>query len=372
VAILNPATGAVSGISMTNEGLYSTAPASATIAAPVAASVSTITLGTVTVAGIGAGIKEQTGTKINEYDTLTLKTLNGYINVSNTGNKFGGAVLNVGNGAGGLGNGDIALTEFTTLNLKSVQTNTNFTAASEGYDIISTTDATIASNSINVGGQTNLTASNGGINAYLAGSSFGYAYTSTNPFSVYLTSKGDASVLDTAAATLSLGSGSVVGGALTARNTFGATGVITQNGPVKVTGAVLFDASNGSINMSDPNNQFGAIRFLAGGSGASGGAKISELTTMNLAGGSISTGPVQLSTGGDFITTPPGGTSVTNDLVINAGGKITPGASSLTVTGTLTVISNSAIDLSKLSQSGNLLGKAPVNLGTGTYIPPSP
>jgi fibronectin-binding autotransporter adhesin len=373
VAILNPATGAVSGISITNEGLYSTAPASATIAAPVAASVGTITLGTVTVAGIGAGIKEQTGTKINEYDTVTMKTINGYINVSNTGNKFGGAVLNVGNGAGLAGTGDIALTEFTTLNLKSVQTNTNFTAVSEGYDIISTTDGTIASNSLNIGGNTTLTASNGGINAYLSGSGFGG--------SVYLTSKNDASVLDTAVATLSLGNGSVVGGALTARNTYYyvnpitlaiTTGVITQNGPVKVTGAVLFDASSGSISMSDPNNQFGGIRFMAGGTGATGGAKISELTTMNLTGGSISTGPVQLSTSGDFITTAPGGTSVTNDLVINAGGKITPGAGSLTVTGTLTVISNSGIDLSKLSLSGNLLGKPPVNLGTGTYIPPSP
>jgi filamentous hemagglutinin family protein len=362
VAILNPATGAVSGISVTNEGLYSTAPTSATIAAPVTASVGTVTLGAVTVAGIGAGIKEQTGTKINEYDTATMKTINGAITVTNTGNKFGGLALYVGDGTGLIGSGDIAITELTTMNLKSVQTNTAFTAVSEGNDIISTTDSTITSNSLNVGGAATFTASSGAINAYLAGSGFGG--------SVYLTSKGDASVLDTALATLSLGSGSVVGGALTARNTFGATGVITQNGPVKATGAVLFDASNGSISMTDSGNQFGAIRFMAGGTGISGGAKISELTTMNLAGGSISTGPVQLSTSGDFVTTAPGGTSVTNDLVINAGGKITPGAGSLTITGNFTVISNGAIDLSALSLSGNLLGKAPSHLGTGTYVPP--
>ena len=379
-AILD-ATGAITGISLTNASVYTVAPTGVTIVAPVTPAAATFTGTTFAIAGIGAGIKQGTGTAINEYDTVTMKTINGYINVSNTGNKFGGAVLNVGNGAGLPGTGDIALTEFTTLNLKSVQTNTNFTAVSEGYDIISTTDGTITSNSLNVGGNTTLTASNGAINAYLAGSSLGYNYTSTNPYSVYLTSKGDASVLDTAAATLSLGSGSVVGGALTARNTYYyvnpvtlaiTTGNITQNGPVKATGAVLFDASSGSISMSDPNNQFGGIRFMAGGTGATGGAKISELTTMNLTGGSISTGPVQLSTSGDFVTTAPGGTSVTNDLVINAGGKITPGAGSLTVTGTLTVISNSGIDLSKLSLSGNLLGKAPVVLGTGTYIPPAP
>jgi len=80
----NPATGGVSGISILTEGLYTVAPTVAI--APVAtASVGAVSLGTVTVAGIGAGIKEQTGTKINEYDTLTLKTINGYITVTNTG-----------------------------------------------------------------------------------------------------------------------------------------------------------------------------------------------------------------------------------------------------------------------------------------------
>jgi hypothetical protein len=93
---------------------------------------------------------------------------------------------------------------------------------------------------------------------------------------------------------------------------------------------------------------------------------------MTLNGGSFSNGPVQLGTSGDFVTSGPGGASINNSMVINAGGKITPGAGSLTVIGTFTVISNSAIDLSALSKSGNLLGQDPTHLGTGTYVAPSP
>jgi hypothetical protein len=183
---------------------------------------------------------------------------------------------------------------------------------------------------------------------------------------VLLTSKGDAQILDTVG-TLTLLSGTSVGGALTARNT-AIGGVLNENGPITVFGNVLFDAANGSIGMTDVGNRFGALRFIA-----STGATISEASTMNLNGGSFSNGAVQLSTGGDFITSGPGGASVNSDLVINStGGKITPGAGSLTVIGTFTVISNSAIDLSALSLSGNLLGKTPTHLGTGTYVPPSP
>jgi hypothetical protein len=42
----------------------------------------------------------------------------------------------------------------------------------------------------------------------------------------------------------------------------------------------------------------------------------------------------------------------------------------LGVAGTLTVNSSSIKDLSKLSKSGNLNGKDPVNLGSGTYVAP--
>jgi fibronectin-binding autotransporter adhesin len=363
VATVNAADGSLS-ITITNFGAgYSTAVTpTITVTSPgtfiggvqsVPVVFGTVTSGTgYTPATLGiAGIKQASGTKLYAYDTTTFKTINGPVTVNNTGNQFGGLVLSA-------GSGNIGITEKTTLNLKSVQTTGNFAATSEGGDIISTTDAAVALNKINVGGTTGLTASNGAISAYLANSDFVGV--------VSLVSKGDVQLLDTAGA-LTLGSGSSVGGNLTARTT-ATGGVINQNGPITVTSNALFDASQGSVGMTDTGNKFGSIRFIAG----TGGVTITQATNMTLNGGSFSNGAVQLGTTGNFLTTGPGGASINSSLVINAGGTITPGAGSLTVIGTFTVISNSAIDLSALSLSGNLLGKTPTHLGTGTYVPPSP
>jgi fibronectin-binding autotransporter adhesin len=356
VAIIDPTTGAVTGISITNAGNYTVVPTSATLSAnPIAAAPSTIVAPAVTVTGIGSGIKQATGTKVNAYDTVTLKTNNGAITTTNTGNKFGGLVLSA-------GSGNIAVTELTTLNLKSVQTTGNFSATSEGADIISGTDATVTPNSINVGGTTALTANNGSITANLSGSDFVGAVT--------MISKGDVTVLDTVG-NFTFGAGSTVGGALTVRETSG--GLITQliGAPITVFGATTFDTlSTGSVAMLESGNQFGPVRFTVG----AGGAKIAESTSLNLNSGSFaaSGGVVQLSTTGDFVTSGAGGSSFTGDLVISAGGKITPSAGSLTVLGSLTVISSGTKDLSALSKSGNLLGKDPINIGTGAYTPPSP
>jgi hypothetical protein len=355
-AVLNATTGAISSFLVTNAGAGYSVPPTASL---VGVSGSLGTIGTVftqgynTTTGFFSGLKQASGTKLLVYDTTSLKTINGPLTVNNTGNNFGGLILNA-------GAGNIGITEAGTLNLKSVQTTGSFAATSEGGDIISTTDATVLLNKINVTGTTALTASKGAISAYLAGSGFGGV--------VYVASKGDVQLLDTLT-TLSLGSGSSVGGNLTARNSLSG-GTINQSGPITVTGTALFDASQGAgtIAMTDTGNKFGSLRFIAG----TGGATVTQASTMTLNGGSFSNGAVQLGTTGDFVTTGPGGASINNSLVINAGGKITPGAGSLTVINTFTVISNSAIDLSALSKSGNLLGQDPTHLGTGTYVAPSP
>jgi hypothetical protein len=94
---------------------------------------------------------------------------------------------------------------------------------------------------------------------------------------------------------------------------------------------------------------------------------------MNLRGGSVANGPAILNTNGNFITSGVGGSSFIGTLTINApNGSITPGAGSLLVVGTFTVFSNVLKDLSALSKSGNLTNKDPINLGTGTYVPPGP
>jgi hypothetical protein len=355
-AILDPVTGAVTGISITNPGIGYTAAPTVAIAAPTATSAVTVANFTPAVAGGNAKITENTGTKIFDYGTLTLKTTNGAVTLTNSGNNFGGYVVST-------GTADIAITESSTVNLKSIATTGNLTVVSENGNIIEGADSTVTSNFLNVGGATGLTASKGSITLGLTNN--------TMTGGTGLVSSGDSLVLVTNG-NLSLLTGTRVGGALTARDTAayvaGTAGTIQQQtGGISVYGNVWFDAgTTGSINMTDPANTFGGIRFNAGASSA----KITELTTMNIMGGSVSTVPVSLSTGGNFITSGPGGSSILGDLTINATGTITPGVGSLLVTGNFLVISNATKDLSALSKSGNLVNKDPINLGTGSYIAP--
>ena len=134
-----------------------------------------------------------------------------------------------------------------------------------------------------------------------------------------------------------------------------------------VAGDVTLTTNGGNIDLSNTSNQFGAIRFTANQ------VSIAEGTTLNLRAGSVATGPVQLSTGANFVTSGTGASSFTNSLTISAAnGSIVPGAGSLLVIGPFTVFSNVLKDLSALSKSGNLTNRDPINLGSGTYVPPSP
>ena len=338
---------------------------------------SSVVLGNTTVSGgtlnidvsntTGNSLSQATGASAYAYGNLILKAASagagtGNITLTNSGNRFGAYEITN-------GSGNVSITEDTTINLQAINTAGNLTITSNNGYILDSVNTSLAA------GYTNsVVASGAGKIAKFTANAAGGNITLALPnsqfiASVALNTTGAASVISNAAASaLDLGT-STVGGALSVTNNSSGQ-MVTQSGPLAVTGTVSINTTGGAsgINLSNPNNQFGGLRFYAAGTT---GANIAEATTMNLLGGSLSNGPVFLSTAGNFITTGPGGSSISGNLNISANGTITPGAGSLLVTGTFTVYSIGATDLSALSKSGNLFNKAPVNTGPGAYTGPS-
>lgn len=320
-----------------------------------------IGLGNVTAGGtltVNAGTNDITqvaSTRLNVFGTVSLTVAdvgggapNSNITLTNTGNRLGGLVLTA-------GAGNIAVTENTTMNLKSVTTTGNFTATSEAGSVIDSTDSSVALNRVNVAGTSSFSAPAGNVTLGLGSSDYRTVSFSTS---------GNVTVLDSVGA-LAFGA-STIGGTLDVISTpAGVT--ISQTGALNVTGNLTFTTNGGNIDLSNAANQLGSIRFTANQ------VVLAEATTLNLRAGSVATGAVQLSTGADFVTSGAGGSSFTNNLTISApNGSIIPGAGSLLVVGNLTVFSNVLKDLSALSKSGNLTNRDPINLGSGTYVPPGP
>jgi hypothetical protein len=311
--------------------------------------------GTLTVnAGVPANgaISQASGTKLDVYGAVDLiGNGTGSIAVGNTGNRMGAVSART-------TSGNITLKELTTLNLRAISTSGNLTAESENDSIIDTVGTVAAgfTNSIVATGTSAFTANNGAITLGLANSNYVNASFVTT---------GNVSILDTIL-DLNLGA-STVGGTLDVTNT---AGNISQSGVLNIAGNTSFLATNAASSITLPNsdNRFGGVRFIVG----TGGGIFNEVSTFNLRSGSLATGPVSISTGGDFVTSGNGGSSFTNNLSIAATGTIVPGSGSMLVTGTFTVFSPATKDLSGLSKSGNLAGKDPVNTGTGTYVPPAP
>lgn len=311
---------------------------------------STISSGglTVDVSGVaGSTITQASSSKIYSYGATTFKTNNAALTVGNTGNQFGALTLSSGTGA-------VTLKEMTTVNLKSVSTTGNLAVTSEAGNIIDSGTVTAGT------GATTYTASNGSVTLSQAGSDYA---------TVGFTTGGNVSIVD-GVGNLAL-SASTVGGTFTATNS---SGNISQTGTLIITGDTTFNASAAasSILLGDNANQFGGIKFLVG----TGGAYISELTTMNLRAGTVANGQVTLHTGGSFTTSGTGGSTflatTAPSLSINATGSINPGTGSLVVLNGLVVNSPASKDLSGLSLSGNLFGVSPTNQGTGAYTAPSP
>jgi filamentous hemagglutinin family protein len=318
-------------------------------------------------------LAQAAGTTVRAFGDTTLTTNAGKITLDNVGNNFGGLTiasnanvpLNVG--------AAVVLREGGTINLKAVDTGTAVTSTlkltSDGGSIVSSSTALLAK-AIKAGGPTTLvSAADVTLNTTDVTNNFGGQ-------SITITAPGNVSIQDSNATTVIAG-GSTIGGTMTVKNDFVTVtvGGVTTSGLIKdspgeltVNGNVFLQTSaTGSINIGASTAKLGAIQFR------SGGVSIAEATTLNLAAGSTSAANsvVQLSSNGDIVTSGLGGGSFGGTLSLNANGSITV-SNPIFVAQGLTFRALGAVNLSALSQTGNLSGLAPTNLGAASYVAPSP
>jgi len=306
-------------------------------------------------------LAQAAGTTVRVFGDTTLNT-GGKITLDNVGNNFGGLTIasNVGSAVGAA----VVLREGGTINLKAVNTGTALTSTlkltSEGASIVSSSTALLAT-VIKAGGPTTLvSAADVTLNTTDVANNFGGQ-------SITVTAPGNVSIQDSNATTVIAG-GSTIGGTLTVKNDNAAGTIKDSPGALTVNGNVFLQTSaTGSINIGASTATLGAIQFR------SGGVSIAEATTLNLAAGSTSAAGsvVQLSSNGDIVTSGLGGGSFGGTLSLNANGSITV-SNPIFVAQGLTFRALGTVNLSALSQTGNLSGLAPTNLGAASYVAPSP
>jgi len=324
---------------------------------------STINANSLTVTHTGSNNLTQSG-RLNVYGGLSV-TSAANITLSNPTNNFGRISINA-TGA----SKTVTLTEANTVNLGSItqaaSATGNVTITSVNGDIIDTGLAGVkpGGTSAAVGtGVVTLTASKGNITLDDPTTDFqttGGVVTNAN--NVVLSPLG--------ATTLVLGAANVtstIAGNLTATS---ATGSIAQAGNVSVTGDAIFQTGNGNITLTQTGNNFGTVRFTGNV------VRIAEASDMGLVTGSSAIGNSEFTSAGSI-------------SIVNRGGVVTFGTTAtaipiLTATGNITLpklvqaaagfVLNAAgtKDLSALSLTADLAGKAPTNLGAGAYVPPSP
>jgi len=147
-----------------------------------------------------------------------------------------------------------------------------------------------------------------------------------------------------------------------------AIGSIANSGNLTVAGTTFFQAGAGNITLNQSANQFGSLRFVGNQ------VSIAQTNSMNILTGSSAIGQAQLaSTGGNVTISNVGGGAVSfgNTASISASGTIIL-PKLVQAVGTLTLTASGTKDLSALSLASDLSGKTPVNVGTGTYLPPAP
>ena len=277
-------------------------------------------------------------------------TSGGNIILSNTSNNFGRVALET------TATKNVTIVEANTLNLGRVVmagVTGNFTATSVNGGIIDSglTGVNVTAN------RAVLTASNGNIS--LDDPTTSLAATGGIQFT------GNDVVFSTLNS-LNLG---VSGTTSTANNltVTSATGTITDSGNMTVTGDARFLTGNQNIIVDSTGNQFGSVYF----SGAA--VTIAQSNDINLITGSTATGAASFTSSGSYITIDSRGgiVEIAGTALFNAAGDILL-PKLIQVGGTVTVISPNTKDLSALSLAGDLGGNTPVNLGTGTYVPPQP
>ena len=292
------------------------------------------------------------------FGTTSFTSTSGNIAVTNVGNNFGRVFVT--------GNAAISIVENGTLNLGRVTmpaaATGNFSATSVNGDIIDTGLSNVRPGGTVGGagtGVVSLTASNGNI-------------TLDDPTTEFPTSGGvvfnakNVTLAPLGGATLVLGAANQTASAANLTVT-SATGSIGNAGAVKVTSDASFQTGTGNIDLTNSGNAFGSVRF------AGAVVSITEADDIALASGSSATGAATFnSVGGSIAIVNKGGTINLNSTgLFTASGNITL-AKLIQANGTITVSAPGTKDLSALSLAGDLAGKAPTNIGTGTYLPPSP
>ncbi len=325
-----------------------------------------ISTGSITLGNIAANsLSVTSGNAISQsgvaqiYGAATFNATNS-ISLTNAANNFGPVSLTTGTAAQ-----SISIAENGTLNLRSVTmpagTNGTFTATSANGDIIDSglsgfkPGGTTASPG---SGVVTLSAANGNIVIDDPTSDIpttaGVVFNAKN---VTLAVLGNS--------TLVLGNSSTASVATGNLTVTSALGHIANAGNVTVTGNAFFQTGAGNITLNQSGNQFGSVRFVGNE------VSIRQSGDMKLVTGSSAIAGAQFSSGGNITVdrTAGGSLSFGNTVSMAATGSITlPKA--IQAAGTLTVNAAGTKDLSALSVAGDLSGKNPVNLGTGTYLAP--
>jgi Repeats of unknown function (DUF5649) len=298
----------------------------------------------------------------NIYGVSTFTAVNG-ITLDNAANNFGPVSVTI-SGT----NKNVVLAENNTLNLRKVAFtgpagNGTFTASSALGDIVDSglAGVIIGGRAANEGtGLVTLTASKG--NVVLDDPTTDIATTggvSFNAKDVTL------SVLGTTPLTLgAAGLTSVATGNLSASS---ATGSITNAGNLTISGLASFQAGIGSISLTQSANQFGTLRFSTGGT-----LGVVQANDMKILTGSSAMGLAQFQSGGNISVVNVGGVvTLINAATMSATGSITL-PKLLQANGVITLNAAGTKDLGALSLSNDLGGKAPLQFGSGTYVPPTP
>jgi len=304
--------------------------------------------------------------RLNIFGTTNV-TAGRNITLSNTTNNFGRVFLTTTN----VTDGNIQIVEGATLNLGGVtmapSATANFTATSVTGDII---DSGLGG--LRPGGTIGFAGS--GVVSFTAAAG---NITLDDPTTDFPTNSGVSfmggnvtfAVLGQAPLNLGAAGATSTAGNLTVTS---ATGNIGNNGNLTVTGDAAFQTGNGNITVTQPENRFGAVRFNAAGVGGAGQVRINQVNDINIITGSSATGVAEFVSGSYITIANRGGT-----ISLGSTGNFTATGSIvlpklIQAVGTLTVFSPNLKDLGALSQAADLAGKAPVNLGPGTYVAPAP
>jgi len=290
-------------------------------------------------------------------------TVGGNATLTNTANNFGPIIINA-TGS----NKNVAINEQGTMNLRTITmaagTAGNFTATS-GADIITTgfggvrpggTVASPGSGVVTLVAAGNITVGDATTDFPTTG---GVVFNGNNVSLTVLGGVGGGTPIVLGAN----GTASVATGNLTVSS---ATGSILNAGNLSVTGNATFTTGIGNISLNQSGDAFGGLKFVGNQ------VSIIQANNMNILTGSSALGVATLGSSGNISIVNLGGqVSFGGTVGLSATGTIIL-PKLIQAAGTITVNAAGTKDLSALSITGDLAGKTPVNLGTGSYVAPQP